>query len=126
MARNWRVDATRRLSAMAGAAAVAFGLVACAAWTDREAVAPGSELGVQLGFIRDPGCRRGLVEARLGDPASTFEGGRIVAYAVYDTGGRLSLSGGRDCYGLMIEYGDDGRVARFALIRHGSARCQKD
>lgn len=120
-----RVSPRRRL-ATAGCIALAVALEACALHPDREVIGAETELGAQLGFIRAPDARRELVEARLGGPASTFEGGRIVGYAVYADRGQLSLGGGLDCYGLMIEYADDGHVVRHVLIRHGSAQCRKD
>ncbi len=52
---------------------------ACATYAEREVIGAETELGTQLGFIREPACRRELVEARLGVPPSTFEKDRIVS-----------------------------------------------
>lgn len=124
-ARVVEIGSRRRCLAIAGLVALALALGACA--MQREVIGTDTELGARLGFIRDLDCRRQLVETRLGEPTSSFENGRVVSYAVYGNRDGLSLSSvGGDCFGLMIEYDGDGRVSRFALIRHGSASCRKD
>jgi hypothetical protein len=118
---------------------LALSLLGCASDAERRGVVDDrSPLQTELGFMRDPAIRRQDIEARLGAPSASFEGGRIVSYAVrYDASRkRLGLvpeqehpskdvSGARNCYGLMIAYEADGRVMRYALVRQGSAHCPK-
>jgi hypothetical protein len=79
---------------------------------------------------------RAQVETRFGAPTAPFEGGRIVSSVYYDVAQRrlglvpeyfeLRDFKVNDCFGLMIEYSAQGQVARYALVRHGSARCLKE
>jgi hypothetical protein len=120
-----------------GVALLALALVACASEGDvRAPVDTQSPLQGELGFLLAAEAGRGEVETRLGEPAASFEAGRIVSYAVRYDGRRLvlvpdsaqarSVGAATGCFGLMIEYSTDGRIVRHALIRHGSARCPKE
>lgn len=103
-------------------------LTACASDSPRVVVGDQEAIESELGFLRDVDTDRGMVLARLGPPTALFEGGRVVSYTVFFDlrTRRLSLSetlGG--CFGLMIEYSPVGRIARHALVHHGSAQCPK-
>jgi len=75
----------------------------------------------KLGFIRPGGANRAEVEARLGAPVQSFEGGRLVMYLVGERDdGRLSTIAGLPhgfAYTLFIEYAPDETIARRALLR---------
>jgi hypothetical protein len=111
------------LAAVVGLLSVAF--VGCSG-PARSALGPEDALTAELGFVRGGNVTRGMIEARLGAPTATYEGGRIVSYMVFDDKGRLSLTYGGDCYAVMIEYASDAVVARHALIKSGSVRCRKE
>lgn len=106
---------------------VALLVMLCACASQRLAVEPESALQRQLGFIRSGEVTRDYVQARLGDPVSAYESGRIVSYALYWHDEQFTLHDlpGGDCYGLVIEYAADERIARYALIRMGSNRCRR-
>lgn len=104
-------------------------LAGCVSDSPRAALADDSAIVSTLGFLREAEVDRAQVLARLGAPGDRFEGGRIVAYTVYfdPVQRRLTLRPGAGaCFGLMIDYTPQGRVARHALIRHGAADCPKD
>jgi hypothetical protein len=93
----------------------------------RAAVEPESSLQRQLGFVRSGDASRAYVETRLGAPVSVYESGRVVSYALYWHDDRFMLDEipGSECYGLVIAYGADDRIARHALVRMGSNRCRR-
>jgi hypothetical protein len=101
------------------------GVHGCA--SQRAAVEPESAIQRQLGFIRGGDATRSYVEARLGAPVSVYESGRVVSYALHWHDDRFMLDAipGSECYGLVIVYGADERIARHALIRMGSNRCRR-
>jgi hypothetical protein len=94
----------------------------------RSAVTPESALLDQLGFIRGDRVGRATVEARLGVPGATYEGGLVVSYTLFYSQGRFSLDSGpagSECYALMIQYSQDGLIARHSLVHQGSVACSK-
>jgi hypothetical protein len=101
--------------------------VLCGCASPRVAVDPESSLQRQLGFIRSDDTTRTYVQARLGEPVSSYESGRIVSYALYWRDNHFTLPdpAGSECFGLVIAYGDDDRIARYALVRMGSNRCRR-
>jgi hypothetical protein len=98
------------------------------------------DLKAFLAFLREPGTSRDTVESRLGSPRTTFEGGRIAAYQLWEehqetTGNwwdprtkeyKLTYStscdfrpgGGCDRWmiQLLVEYGADQKVLRHNAI----------
>ena len=79
----------------------------------------------RLGFVGGERVERALVEARLGAPVNLYEGGRVVSYPVFLLDGRLQLRPPGECFGLMIEYSQDGLVVRRALVKAGASACPK-
>lgn len=71
----------------------------------------------KLGFIQAGASTRAEVEARLGPPKQTYEGGRVATYVVAERDGRLTTgpSPGQ-VYTLVIEYAADGIIARRSLV----------
>lgn len=95
--------------------------------SQRAAIEPESSLQRQLGFIRSGDTSRDYVETRLGAPVSVYESGRVVSYSLYWHDDRFMLdeTPGSECYGLVIAYGADDRIARHGLVRMGSSRCRR-
>lgn len=92
-------------------------------------------LAEHLAFLRKPGVSRSAVEARLGPPQTTFEGGQVVGYRCWDTIETLPPQWGqvrpdevrvwttrqpdwdpRPGHQLMIEYDAHGKVRRHTLL----------
>jgi hypothetical protein len=91
-------------------------LSACAA----RGVVEEPETTAQLGFLNGPDVNRSYVEARLGAPAATYEGGTVVSYMLYMWKNRLSSlpeSWMAAQYALLLLYDTDGRLVRRALTR---------
>jgi hypothetical protein len=77
----------------------------------------------QLGFLNGPDVTRAYVEARLGAPSTTYEGGAVASYTLFMKNDRLATTvdgnpgmiSGR--YALLLHYDADGRLVRRALTR---------
>ena len=92
-----------------------------------------------LSFLRESGVSRATVESRLGQPRSTFEGGKVVAYRLWEdsvqtakgwdprtadytityvTSCSFRPMGGCEKWmiQLMIEYSDDAKVVRYSTL----------
>jgi uncharacterized protein YceK len=76
------------------------------------------EAAKRAGFVRVSRTTRDEVVRRLGPPGSAFEDGRIVAYALRDSDGKLQLAGtaSPDFY-LMLVYSPEGVVVRRSLVQ---------
>ena len=108
----------RRRSASVLLLAAMLLLGACAAQPPRAPV-DDPKLLEQLGFLRESAVDRGTVEGRLGAPKAVFEGGRVVAYRVFERKGQLGQGTGGSgdrCFSLVIQYSEDSRVLRHALV----------
>lgn len=98
---------------------VVIALALLAACASRGAVSDPAVLA-QLGFLNGPDVTRAYVEARLGLPSETFEGGSVTSYRLYMVNGRLTTFFDRAMsarYALLLHYDADGRLARHALAR---------
>lgn len=72
----------------------------------------------RAGFVQVSRTTRDEVVRRLGPPGSEFEDGRIAAYALRDSDGKLQLAGtaSPDFY-LMLVYSPEGVVVRRSLVQ---------
>ena len=108
---------------------VAMSLLLAACGTDqveRGAVVDDPKALAQLGFVNEPGMTRERIIARLGEPSSTFEGGRVASYTLAMHPGSRQLGvtpEGKGCQALVIEYDAAGAVVRHSLIRNRSGPC---
>ncbi len=93
-----------------------------AACTTETAQVRDRTLLASLGFIESAGPSREQVVARLGEPARSFENGRIAIYRVHPKEDRLTTYGWGpfdEAYDLVLVYGQDGRLERHSLVgRH--------
>jgi len=72
-----------------------------------------------LGFLENPGASRQEVVGRLGEPAHTFENGRIVSYRVHRIQDRLTTHGWKPfdpAYDLVLVHSKNGQVERHSLV----------
>ena len=70
-----------------------------------------------LGFLQAGGVTRGEVIGRLGNPASSYEAGRIVIYAVEKNDDRFEVSTTTTAhYRLVVVYGPDETIDRWSLV----------
>ncbi len=72
-----------------------------------------------LGYVRVGEVTRNEVEARLGPPQASYEGGRITSYMLTEDRWQLRLASADRSpkFDLMLVYGDDGRLANRSLVR---------
>lgn len=118
----------QRHAAMLVAAALVTG---CGASPTRDQVQSPVGLPKFIAFLDEAATTRSTVEARLGKPVSSFEGGLVVSYRLGRVSEPLpaqwystqpdydikwaSVPGAPGSIQLMIEYDDHGKVVRHAL-----------
>jgi hypothetical protein len=122
------IAASRAGAAILAVAALAMG---CLFSTQQISATPDRRLfnASELSFVREGETTREQVLFRLGNPASRFEGDRILIYQVgFETDGRvhvyapriLSPSGLQDwvrgSYSLVLVFRDDGVLRSFSLV----------
>lgn len=89
-------------------------LSACGSTVER--ITDPKELGL-VGFLQTGPVARQEVEGRLGDPAYTFEGGRIVIYVLRRNRGQFDTESGHlTSYRLVLVYGRDDTIERWSLV----------
>lgn len=113
-ARGAARSTTPRWSRHPAAALAAILAVACNAPVHRVDEAHAAK---RLGFIRVSETTRDQILRRLGTPHSTYEQGRIVAYAFRDRDGELELAYRVPEFYLIVVYAADGTVVRRGLVQ---------
>jgi hypothetical protein len=104
--------------------AVVAVLSACAGIT--RGVVEDPKMTTQLAFLNGSNVSRASVEARLGAPSASYEGGTVVSYGLYtgtDTVYNDDLLKttpnvwGPPRYALLLQYDPNGQLVRYVLIR---------
>jgi len=89
-------------------------LSACTSTVER--ITDPRDLGM-VGFLQAGPVARQEVEGRLGAPAYTYEGGRIVIYLLRKNREQFDTESGRlTSYRLVLVYGQDEKVDRWSLV----------
>jgi hypothetical protein len=130
------VSAPRRRTPLAGSAVAvlltAAGLaMGCASPTPHISATPDRRLfgASELSFIREGETTREQILLRLGNPASRFEGDRVLVYQVgFESDGRVHLYAPRlltfshlqdwqpGSYSLVLAFRDDGVLRAYSLV----------
>ena len=120
-----------RSAVVAGLAAAALLAAGCSAPTPRVSATPDRSLfgASELSFIREGETTREQILLKLGNPASRFEGDRVLVYQVgFESDGRVHLYAPRlltfshlqdwqpGSYSLVLAFRDDGVLRAYSLV----------